>query len=84
MKPSLGLHTREEIRQAELMANEAFDMAMKAHDREDAIAMAFEMGYLKAIADLAMKEGAESLEAMTRGLLRRVDMDFRNLLAERV
>lgn len=83
MRPFMGLHAQEEVRQAEMMANEAFDMAVRAHDRRDAVAMAFEIGYIKAIADLALKEGSHSLETMARGLLRRLDIDFRKLLSEK-
>lgn len=79
MRPRLGLHTEQEINEAETMADEAFNRAHLAYKDRDTAAMAFEMGYIKAISDLAMKEGARSLGIKTQNLLRGLDDYFASL-----
>lgn len=74
MKPRLGLHTQEEVGKALDMAGAAYNRALDAYYQgKDAVAIAFEIGYIKAISDLAEAEGARGLMSITRENVARLD-----------
>jgi hypothetical protein len=74
--PKLGLHTEEEQAVALNLAEAAYERAVEAHERRDPIAMASEIGYIKAISELAEAERASVVFEITRDQVLRLDAIF--------
>lgn len=66
MSTSLGLHTKKERREALGLATQAYHNAVEASQSGDPLSMVSEMGYIRAIGQLAMQEGADDLASICR------------------
>jgi hypothetical protein len=74
--PQLGLHTEKEQVVAIDLAAASYERAVQAHERRDSVAMAFEIGYIKAISELAEAEGARVVVEITQEQILRLDAIF--------
>lgn len=61
MSPTLGLHTKKEREVAYTMVYDAHDRGFRAARMGNPVGLSSEIGYLKAIAELARMEDAKEL-----------------------
>lgn len=65
-QPELGLHTQEEQLQAVDMATDAFSRGQDAAASNNLFGIATEIGYLRALQEIAVAEGAEALATIAQ------------------
>jgi len=81
-KPELGLHTQEEQIQAVDMAADALSRGLDAAASNNLFGIATEVGYLRALADLAESEGAPALASIAQQNADALVSRFRKLYEE--
>lgn len=64
-KSEMGLHTQEEQIQAVDMAADALSRGLEAAASNNLFGLATEIGYLRALTDLALSEGVEALATIS-------------------